>query len=97
MGCSSPAAGGFTSRTHATRTTPARPRRDATAPPAARHSRAYLRHLLHIDETLGARLATLHNLRFYLRLLEEARRAVEAGSLAALRRELEASEGRRAD
>jgi queuine tRNA-ribosyltransferase len=76
---------------------PRPPEEGCDCPTCRRHSRAYLRHLLHIDETLGARLATLHNLRFYLRLLEEARRAVEAGSLAALRRELEASEGRRAD
>lgn len=62
-------------------------------PTCTRHSRAYLRHLLHIDESLGARLATLHNLRFYLRLLEEARQAVLDGSLGALRREIEATTG----
>jgi queuine tRNA-ribosyltransferase len=66
-------------------------------PTCARHSRAYLRHLLRIDEALGARLATLHNLRFTLRLLEEARDAISTGGLAALRAELEASEGNRSD
>ena len=60
-------------------------------PTCARHSRAYLRHLLRIDEALGARLATLHNLRFYLGLLEEARAAVLAGRLESLRREIEAT------
>jgi len=53
------------------------------------HSRAYLRHLLQVNESLGARLASIHNLRFTLRLLEEAREAIAAGRFAALRRELE--------
>jgi queuine tRNA-ribosyltransferase len=50
-------------------------------------SRAYLRHLFHAGEALGPRLATLHNLRFYLRLLERARAAIGAGSFAVLQRE----------
>ncbi len=66
-------------------------------PACTLHSRAYLRHLLHIDEALGARLATLHNLRFYLRLLERARKAVQSGTLAALRDEAEATLGQRDD
>src|SRR5262245_17126649 len=53
------------------------------------HSRAYLRHLLQVNEALGARLASIHNLRFTLRLLEQARGAGAAGRFAALRRELE--------
>lgn len=36
-------------------------------------SRAYLRHLLSVGEPLGQRLATIHNLRFYLCLMEELR------------------------
>ncbi len=39
-------------------------------------SRAYLRHLIHSNETLGLRLATIHNLYFYLNLVKEARLAV---------------------
>ncbi len=66
-------------------------------PTCTRHSRAYLRHLLQIDETLGARLATLHNLRFYLHLLEEAREAVLQKRLAALRAEIEATTESRSD
>jgi queuine tRNA-ribosyltransferase len=54
----------------------------------ARFSRAYLRHLLHTGEALGARLASLHNLRFYLRLLERAREAIRARRFAAFRAEL---------
>jgi len=34
------------------------------------YSRAYLHHLFKIGEGLGLRLASLHNLRFYLRLME---------------------------
>jgi queuine tRNA-ribosyltransferase len=70
--------------------------REDNAPPDAscdcptcrRHSRGYLRHLFQVNEALGARLASLHNLRFYQRLLAEAREAIAAGRFAALRREL---------
>jgi queuine tRNA-ribosyltransferase len=50
-------------------------------------SRAYLRHLFKAGEILGLRLNTLHNLHFYLALMEGARRAIEAGRLEAFRRE----------
>jgi queuine tRNA-ribosyltransferase len=66
-------------------------------PACTRHSRAYLRHLIHIDEALGARLASLHNLRFYLRLLEEAREAIAAGRFDGLRSEIEATTAERDD
>ena len=59
-------------------------------PACTRHSRAYLRHLLHAGEALGSRLASLHNLRAYLRLLEEARAAVRERRLAALHEEVAA-------
>lgn len=42
----------------------------------ARYSRAYLRHLIISSEMLGPRLLTLHNLAFYMRLLESAREAI---------------------
>lgn len=41
------------------------------------HTRAYVRHLLASDEMLGVRLATMHNLRFYLNLMEKIRTAIE--------------------
>jgi queuine tRNA-ribosyltransferase len=51
---------------------------------ACRHySRAYLRHLQQCNEILGARLATIHNLYFYLTLMARMRAAIEAGSFAA--------------
>ncbi|MEN8181613.1 MAG: tRNA guanosine(34) transglycosylase Tgt [Myxococcota bacterium] len=59
-------------------------------PTCAQHSRAYLRHLLQANEILGLRLASLHNLRFYLRLLERAREAIEQSRLPALVKEIEA-------
>ncbi len=43
------------------------------------YSRAYLRHLFVADELLGLRLLSLHNVRFLLRLLEEARDAIRGG------------------
>jgi queuine tRNA-ribosyltransferase len=61
---------------------------DCDCPTCARHSRAYLRHLLRANEILGARLASLHNLRYYLRLLEETRSAIAAGSFETLRRHI---------
>jgi len=60
-----------------------------------RLSRAYLRHLFAAGEALGARLATLHNLRFYLRLLARARAAISRGALAALQAEVNAVGDRR--
>jgi len=45
-------------------------------------SRAYLHHLQRINEILGARLATIHNLHYYLTLMAELRRAIEAAALA---------------
>jgi queuine tRNA-ribosyltransferase len=50
-------------------------------------SRAYLRHLFKAGEILGLRLTTLHNLHFYLSLVEEARRAIAGGRFEAFRRE----------
>lgn len=39
-------------------------------------SRAYLRHLIKADEILSAQLISIHNLRFSLRLMEDARKAI---------------------
>jgi queuine tRNA-ribosyltransferase len=40
------------------------------------YSRAYLRHLQQANEILGARLATIHNLHYYQRLMRELRAAI---------------------
>jgi len=49
---------------------------DATcdAPCCTRYSKAYLRHLFKIEDALALRLASMHNLRFYTRLIEGLRR-----------------------
>lgn len=57
------------------------------------YSRAYLRHLEKCGEILGPRLATLHNLHYYQRLMEAIRDAIDRGTLAALRSETAASYG----
>jgi len=44
-------------------------------------SRSYLHHLQKIDEILGARLATLHNLHYYMTLMAELRDAISADAL----------------
>jgi queuine tRNA-ribosyltransferase len=54
----------------------------------ARFTRAYLHHLLHARELLGATLIAEHNLRFTTRLLERVRDAISAGRLSDLRSEL---------
>jgi queuine tRNA-ribosyltransferase len=46
-------------------------------------SRAYLRHLASAGEMLGAQLASLHNLHFYLDLMRQARSHIAAGDYAA--------------
>ncbi len=45
-------------------------------------SRAYLHHLDRCGEMLGAMLNTIHNLRYYQRLMASLRGAIEAGTLA---------------
>lgn len=40
------------------------------------YSRAYIRHLFKAKEILGARLTTIHNLRFLLKLMENVRQAI---------------------
>lgn len=47
------------------------------------YSKAYLRHLIHSGEILGAQIATLHNLHFYLWLVTEARKHIIEGDFYA--------------
>ena len=47
------------------------------------YSKAYLRHLNSNNEMLGAQIASIHNLGFYLWLVKEARRRIIDGSFAA--------------
>ena len=76
-----------TCSTRSTRKICARSRRAAGARPAARYSRAYIRHLLKAKEMLGMRLCVLHNLYFYNTMMEEIRDALDAGNFASYKEE----------
>ncbi len=52
------------------------------------YSRAYLHHLDKCKEILGARLNTIHNLRYYQNLMRNLRAAIEQGKLAEVKSEL---------
>jgi queuine tRNA-ribosyltransferase len=54
-----------------------------TCPTCRGYSRAYLHHLQRVNEILGARLNTIHNLHYYLDLMRQARAAIEAGRFGA--------------
>ena len=57
-------------------------------------SRAYLHHLQRANEILGARLNTIHNLRYYLTLLSELRDAIAGGTLPAYAQRFRADRSR---
>jgi queuine tRNA-ribosyltransferase len=64
-----------------------RPIEDGCACFACRHfTRAYIRHLLNVNEILGLRLVSVHNTHFYLEVMREIRAALAAGTFAAYRR-----------
>lgn len=50
-------------------------------------SRAYVHHLQRVDEMLGAQLATIHNLHFYLDIMRQMREAIEAARFEDWRRD----------
>lgn len=45
------------------------------------YSRAYIRHLFNVDEILGLRLTTIHNLYFLIKLMERIREAIKEDRL----------------
>lgn len=45
------------------------------------YSKAYIRHLFNVNEILGARLATIHNLYFLIKLMENIRKAIKEDRL----------------
>jgi queuine tRNA-ribosyltransferase len=57
-------------------------------------SRAYLHHLQRSNEILGARLNTIHNLRYYLTLMAELREAIAQGALPAYVQRFQADRSR---
>jgi queuine tRNA-ribosyltransferase len=58
---------------------------NCTCAVCARWSRAYLRHLLRVQEPTAARLLTLHNVHWCLELMRQARAAIAAGTFEQLR------------
>jgi queuine tRNA-ribosyltransferase len=49
-------------------------------------SRGYIRHLIKAEEILGLRLITLHNLHFYLNLMNQARAEIQKGTFDEFRK-----------
>jgi len=56
-------------------------------PVCRRYSRSYMRHLFKAGEMLAMRLAVMHNLYFYNRLMERIRETLDTGEYASFRRE----------
>ena len=55
---------------------------------ACRHfTRAYLRHLLNVNEILGLRMVSVHNSHLFLKLMADVRAAIAAGTFADFRRD----------
>ncbi len=50
-------------------------------------SRAYLRHLLNVNEILGLRMVSVHNSHMYLEVMKEIRRHIAAGTFGEFHRE----------
>ena len=76
---------------------------DDTSPPdpacdcytCSNYSLAYLRHLEKCGEILGPRLATMHNLHYYQKLMKDIRAAIVAGTLGEFARKLRAVYGQK--
>jgi queuine tRNA-ribosyltransferase len=46
------------------------------------HTRAYIRHLFNTQEILGLRLVSLHNIHFYVKLIQHSRKAIQENCFA---------------
>lgn len=66
---------------------------DCDCPTCARHSRAYLHHLIKVREPLGWQLLGQHNLHFYHRLMREVRESILTDGFAELYRAKRAALG----
>ncbi|MCX5667938.1 MAG: tRNA guanosine(34) transglycosylase Tgt [Candidatus Omnitrophica bacterium] len=51
------------------------------------HTRAYIRHLFNTEEILGLRLVSLHNIHFYVKLIQKSRQAIKDDCFESLRLE----------
>ncbi len=61
---------------------------NSTSPTSQLHTKAYLRHLMKANELLGAQIASIHNLAFYLWLVKEARLHIKAGDFASWKNQM---------
>ena len=69
-----------------------RPIEEGCACPTCREfSRGYIRHLIKVEEILGLRLITIHNLHFYLELMRQAREKIGKGTFESFCREFVAN------
>jgi len=65
-----------------------RPIEEGCACFACQHfTRAYLRHLLNVNEILGLRMVSVHNSHLFLKIMAEARQAIAKGAFAEFYRE----------
>jgi queuine tRNA-ribosyltransferase len=55
------------------------------------HTRAYIRHLLNVNEILGLRLLSVHNSHMYIDLMAQIRRHIAAGTFGEFRRQYAAT------
>ncbi|MFP3904889.1 MAG: tRNA guanosine(34) transglycosylase Tgt, partial [Armatimonadota bacterium] len=56
--------------------------------PAAKYERAYLHHLLRIEDAAAWQLLSLHNLRFYAQFMQRLREGIAGDTLDELRAHL---------
>jgi queuine tRNA-ribosyltransferase len=61
----------------------------------SQYNRAYLRHLFAAEEILGAMIASVHNVGFYLWLVKQAREKIREGTFAAWKNSMVAKLGQR--
>src|SRR6266581_54116 len=59
---------------------------NCACPTCREFARGYVRHLIKAEEILGLRLITLHNLHFYLNLMNQARAEIENGTFQQFRK-----------
>ena len=71
---------------HAAETGPIDP--ECRCEACSHYSRGYIRHLINVNEMTGLTLTTIHNVHFYLHLMQEAREAIRSGTFQELRSEL---------
>jgi len=59
------------------------------------HTRAYIRHLFNTQEILGLRLVSLHNVHFYVKLIQLSRESIACGKFAGFMEEFNSNYNRK--